>query len=270
MPPTLPPDAGATDPDPSDRAGSGAIPTEEAAQRADETAHREDLEAEVAETTLDLRSLSRRLLLVQEEERRKLALELHDEIGQVLTGLMFQVAAAQARNDASALDDAILTVEQLTDQVRHLALDLRPVMLDDYGLLAAIAWCIGRYQETTGITIHLREQGVAGQRYSPEVEISAFRVVQEALTNIARYAEVDEAWVTLLHDGGLLVVVHDQGQGFDPRQHRESSGLSGMRERVELLGGTLALETAPGEGVHITAEFPVAELAQRPSAEADA
>jgi PAS domain S-box-containing protein len=214
------------------------------------------LQQRVQEATVELRTLSRRLLLVQEEERRRLALELHDEVGQVLTGLIFQLAAAQGNNPA-ALADANRTVQMLTEQVRQLALELRPQVLDRYGLLAAIQWYVERYQTTTGMTVHLREQGVVRRRFPPEVEIAAFRVVQEALTNIARHAGVEEAWVTLFNAGSLVVVIHDQGQGFDPDQQRESIGLSGMRERVELLGGRFDVETAPGEGVHLTAEFPL-------------
>ncbi len=227
----------------------------EAARREDEANRREMLEAEVATATVELRTLSRRLLLVQEEERRRLALELHDEIGQVLTGLTFQLAAAQAQSGVSVLDEAATTVQTLTEQVRQMSLDLRPAVLDRYGLPAAIAWYLERYQATTGITIHLQQQDVEQRRYPPEIEIAAFRVVQEALTNIARHAGVAEAWVTLFRDGSLLLVIHDRGRGFDPAQHLESSGLGGMRERVELLGGSFELVTAPGEGVHITAAF---------------
>lgn len=228
-------------------------------QRENEARMREELEAEVAAATLELRALSRRLLVVQEEERRRLALELHDEIGQVLTGLTFQLASATGGDGGTTLSKASATVQALTEQVRQLALDLRPQVLDRYGLLAAIEWYIARYQVTTDITVHLREQDVAQRRYAPDVEIAAFRVVQEALTNIARYAGVSEAWVTLIGNDSLLLVIHDQGRGFDLEQSGESSGLGGMRERVELLGGSFDLESVPGGGVHITAAFPLDE-----------
>lgn len=228
----------------------------EEARHADEERMREALEAEVADATLELRTLSHRLLVVQEEERRRLALELHDEIGQVLTGLNFQLAAASSPGGEAALADAQGTVEALTEQVRQISLNLRPSVLDRYGLLAAVQWFVERYEGTTGIAVHLRDEGLA-QRFTPEVEIAAFRVVQEALTNTARYAGVSETWVTLIHDGSLLVVIRDQGRGFDPANVGESSGLAGMRERVQLLGGSFVLETAPGSGVLISAEFPL-------------
>jgi PAS domain S-box-containing protein len=231
----------------------------EAARRTEEARMREHLEAEVASATLELRALSRRLLLVQEEERRRLALELHDEIGQVLTGLTFQLTAAQGQHGAG-LAEASATVQALTEQVRQLSLELRPAVLDRYGLLAAVEWYVERFQQRTGVTVHLRHEELT-RRFASEVEVAAFRVVQEALTNIARYAEVTEAWVTLFADDTLLVVIHDLGHGFETAQSGESNGLAGMRERVELLGGAFDLETAPGEGVHITAEFPLYDSA---------
>jgi signal transduction histidine kinase len=240
---------------------------EEAARREKEVSMREELAEQVHAATTELRNLSRRLLLVQEEERRRLALELHDEIGQVLTGLTFQIAAAQGNGGEATLDDVNVTVRGLTEQVRQLALNLRPQVLDRYGLLVAVQWHVERFQAATGITVHLQEHEVAQERYPPEVEIAAFRVVQEALTNIARYAEVQEARVTLISDNNLLLVINDHGRGFDPDEDRESSGVGGMRERVSLLGGSFVLETAPGQGVHITAEFPLDAGMQRNATE---
>jgi PAS domain S-box-containing protein len=228
----------------------------EEARRADEVRLREELEAKVAAATMELRTLSHRLFMVQEEERRRLALELHDEIGQVLTGLNFQLAAATGPGGEAALAEAQSAVQTLTEQVRQLSLELRPAVLDRYGLLAAVQWYVERYQATTGISIHLLDEGLP-ERFTPAIEIAAFRVVQEALTNIARYAGVTEAWVTMVHDGSLLIVIHDQGCGFDPAHVAESNGLAGMRERIHLLGGGFDLDAAPGAGVRISAEFPL-------------
>jgi signal transduction histidine kinase/PAS domain-containing protein len=215
------------------------------------------LQERVAEATTELRSLSRRLLLVQEEERRFLARELHDEIGQVLTGLQLELAAARSRGEA-ALAAAEATVQGLTEQVRQLSMDLRPAALDAFGLLPALQWLIERFQTQTGIEVDLRHQGIE-RRFPPEAEIAAYRVVQEALTNVARHAEVDRATISLLCDGTLLIVIRDEGCGFDPAVTPTPSGLRGLRERVELLEGTVAIDAALGAGVRITAEFPLDE-----------
>jgi PAS domain S-box-containing protein len=216
----------------------------------------ERLQARVTEATDELRTLSRRLLEVHEEERRHLARELHDEIGQVLTGLQFQLATVSAA-DGERVAEVQKTVQDLTEQVRQLSMDLRPAVLDQYGLLAALRWHIERYGIRTGIKVDLRHEGLEA-RLPPPVEIAAFRVVQEALTNIVRHAETHEAFVQLLADAeALTVVVRDRGQGFDPASANPSSGLSGMRERVELLGGTLTLDSGPGEGTVIAAEVPL-------------
>lgn len=210
-------------------------------------------QARAAVATGDLRAVSRRLLTVQEEERRHLARELHDEVGQVLTALQFQLAAADDGNEA--LTAAAETVRSLTEQVRRMSMDLRPAVLDRYGLLAALRWHADRSEAHTGIRVDLRHDGLA-RRFPPEVEIGAFRVAQEALTNVSRHSGADAATVRLFAaDGVLTVVVRDAGRGFDPALPT-NGGLGGLRERIELLGGTLDIEAAPGEGTTLTAEIP--------------
>jgi signal transduction histidine kinase len=218
---------------------------------------REELASQVSASTAELRALSRRLLTVQEEERRHLARELHDEVGQMLTGLNFQLAAAASGADGThALTDAQATVQALTEQVRQLSRDLRPAVLDSYGLMDAVEWYIEHYQRRTGITVHLRHSGLVG-RFLPAVEIAAYRVVQEALTNVARHADTDFATVQLLADSFLTIVIRDGGRGFDPAQASTSGGLGGMRERVALLGGTSEIEAMVGGGTAVTAEIPL-------------
>lgn len=213
------------------------------------------LQERVADATRELSALSRRLLMVQEEERRFLARELHDEIGQVLTGLQFELAAARTCGEA-ALAAAEASVQALTEQVRQLSMDLRPAALDTLGLLPALQGLIERVQTQTGIVVDLRHQGIA-RRFPPKVEIAAYRVVQEALTNVARHAGVDRATINVLGDDTLLLVIGDEGRGFDPATTPTPSGLRGLRERVELLDGAVAIDAAPGVGVRITAEFPL-------------
>ena len=148
-----------------------------------------------------------------------------------------------------------VTVQTLTEQVWQLSMDLRPVVLDSFGLLPALAWHAERFQERMGIAVHLRHHGL-DRRFLPEVEIGAFRVVQEALTNVARHAQTDFATIQLLADAGVLtIVVKDRGRGFSLSKDPMTSGLGGMRERVALLGGRLEIESAPGAGTVITAEL---------------
>lgn len=221
---------------------------------------RDELTARVAIATSELRLLSRRLLEVQEDERRYLASELHDEIGQALTGLQLQLASARrlhGKGSLAALEEAEHLVRELTRRVSELSIDLRPAALDTLGLLPAIVLLVGRVQERFGLTIDLRHQGL-NDRFTPAVEIAAYRIVQESLTNVARHASTDAALVQILVDDKTMTVfIQDQGGGFDFEALTRSGGLSGMRERVELLNGVFAVESAPGSGTTITAEFPL-------------
>jgi PAS domain S-box-containing protein len=236
----------------------------------EQRAEREELAARVDVATAELRNVSRRLLQVQEEERRHLARELHDEIGQTLTGLQLRLqASARAiggSQDGHAQCSARLAesealVRGLTEQVRALSMDLRPAVLDTLGLLPALLWHVERYRSQTGVRVDLRHVGVE-RRFPPGVEIAAYRVVQEALTNIARHAEAGEASVQLLAgDGVLTVVVRDQGSGFDLNATPSDGGVGGMRERVTLLGGSFEIESAVGKGTVVHAELPVNDAA---------
>jgi PAS domain S-box-containing protein len=223
-----------------------------------EVRRRLELEARVASATAELRMLSRRLLTVQEEERRFLARELHDEIGQILTGLALTLSAGASKDQ---LEEARHIVGELTDKVRQLSMDLRPATLDTYGLLPAIRSHLERYETRTGILIDLRTEGL-DRRFAAPVEITAYRVVQEALTNLARYAKTSSGVVQLIADAETLFVsVRDDGFGFDPAQITKGTGIGGMRERVELLGGRFEIEAAPGQGAAITAELPLLPVA---------
>jgi PAS domain S-box-containing protein len=212
-----------------------------------------------------LQALSRRLLEVQESERRALARELHDEIGQLLTGLKFslersaRLAAGEVR---AALEEARELVKDLTGRVRDLSLRLRPTMLDDLGLLPALVWQFERYTAQTRVDVAF-EQGPLPGRFPPPVETAAYRIIQEALTNVARHAGVADVVVRLWADEETLgLQVEDRGAGFDPHgagAAGTSGGLSGMHERVRLLGGRLEVESAPGAGTRVTAELPLGD-----------
>jgi PAS domain S-box-containing protein len=211
-----------------------------------------------------LKTLSRRLMEVQELERRNIALELHDEIGQVLTGLKLTLEVS-TKLPAAELGDSLAQarglVNELMARVRKMSLDLRPAMLDDFGLLPTLIWQLEHYTAQTHVKVNFKHSGLERQRFAPEVETAAYRVVQEALTNVARHANVQEATVRVWTDEDMLSIeVADGGQGFDLDSVvvRETSGLTGMRERAMLAGGQLKIESRPGEGTRLLAELSIA------------
>jgi PAS domain S-box-containing protein len=213
-----------------------------------------------------LKSLSRRLMEVQEAERRNIARELHDEIGQALTGLKLtlEMGAKQPAEHAQAsLEQALTLVNELMARARRLSLDLRPAMLDDLGLVPAVLWHIEHYTAQTRINVDFRHRGLEGRRFSTEVETAAYRIVQEALTNVARHAGVTEARVRVwTHEATLSIQVEDGGAGFDSEtihSSSETSGLAGMRERAILLGGQLIIESRIGAGTRLTAELGIGD-----------
>jgi PAS domain S-box-containing protein len=210
----------------------------------------------------ELRDLSYRLVETQENERRAIARELHDDIGQSLTALGILLGKARhspADGVASALDEAQRLVREILSHVREMSLNLRPAMLDDLGLLHTLLWHFDRYTAQTQINVDFQHASLH-QRLPPDVSSAAYRIVQEALTNVARHAGVAEVKVRARVDRNVLwICVEDRGVGFDPTTLSASisSGVSGMRERARLLGGKLAVESAAGSGTRITAELPL-------------
>ncbi len=213
-----------------------------------------------------LKILSRRLMEVQEVERRNIARELHDEISQVLTGLKLSLemcARLPAEDVGSNLRQANILVNELMARARKLSLDLRPGMLDDLGLLPTLLWHIEHYTAQTRVRVAFKNSGLEGRRFRPEVETAAYRIVQEALTNVARHASASEATVRVWTDHQTLTIhVEDRGRGFDPETvlaAGDTSGLAGMRERAVLLDGQLSIESRVGAGTHLTAELKISE-----------
>ena len=208
------------------------------------------------------RKLAKNLVDIQEAERRHIAKELHDHLGQLLTGLQFMLEST--KNQASgkqraSLEEIQSSVSDIIGQVREMSLNLRPSMLDDMGLLPTLLWHLDRYTKQTSIRVNLRADEFP-QRLPLEIETAAYRIIQEALTNVARYAEVDEVFVGLvLQEKTLWVEVLDEGKGFDTslESDRLSSGISGMRERASLLGGYLVLESFINQGTQIVAALPI-------------
>lgn len=235
-----------------------------AKRRAEENARLYETERRLRHTA---ETLSHQLLTVQENERRHIARELHDEVGQILTGLKFLLdisANLPAPKIKANLVKAQELVGDLMDRVDELSLNLRPAMLDDLGLLPTLLWHFERYSQQTSIEVKFNHRALEERRFAPEVETAAYRIVQEALTNVARYAQASEVMVQIwAREGTLALQIEDEGVGFDPDApplaDETSSGLSGMRERAALLGGELAIESTPGIGTCVTAQLPIAD-----------
>jgi signal transduction histidine kinase len=210
-----------------------------------------------------LEALSRRLIEVQESERRHVARELHDEIGQTVTGMRFLLDTIDW-SSATMARERVEQVQQLVNglvtQIRNLSLNLRPSMLDDLGLVPALVWLFGRYTAQTHVRVDFNQQGL-DRRFDPEIETVGYRVVQEALTNVARHARVDHVGVRgWVEDRSLFLEVVDDGTGFDPDAvgaTTVSMGLAGMRERALRLAGHLTVESKPGAGTHVRLQMPV-------------
>ena len=198
---------------------------------------------------------------MQEDERRALAQELHDQIGQLLTGLRFQLEAARESAPSPKLEEALQVSKELLQSVRHLTLQLRPRLLDDLGLRPALEWQAKTFQEQTGIVIDM-EISLPPQRLASELETAVFRMVQEALTNVARHSGAKNAAVIVTaDDASLQVEISDRGRGFDATAafaRHDSLGLAGLAERVKLAGGRFDLFSQPGQGTRLHAEFSLA------------
>jgi signal transduction histidine kinase len=211
-----------------------------------------------------LREFPRQLLNAQEQERSRLARDLHDEIGQALTAIILTVAHAQPGATPAAqrdLAEAKTMLETLSRQIRHLAHELYPSILQDLGLTEALSELVGRFTRQLALQVKWQLPD-ATLRFSAEVELAAYRIVQEAITNVARHAAAQSVMVSVrAQPDRLLIQVVDDGQGFDLAaiNPAESYGLSNMRERAKLLGGTFRLETAPGDGTRLAVELPLIE-----------
>jgi len=227
-----------------------------------------------------LRRLSADLVEAQEAERRHLARELHDEVGQTLTATKILLQSIKqdgarpsahaatrepaASSDTTMISSAVQNVDQMLQIVRNLSLNLRPPMLDDFGLVSALRWLLDRHTMTTGRTATL-DADYAVEQPDPKIETACFRITQEALTNITRHSAAKKVLVTLKADaGGISLKVTDDGVGFDVQaaqqtaRHGSSLGLLNLHERASLVGGKVHMISAPGQGTQINATFPLA------------
>ncbi|MGH9278387.1 MAG: GAF domain-containing protein [Acidimicrobiales bacterium] len=215
-----------------------------------------------------LQAHSRAVVEAQEVERRRIARELHDEVGQALTGLKLALEGHESLSPeqvADRLSQAREVAGELLRRVHDLSLDLRPAMLDDLGLQPALFWLVDRYRAQTGVEVALRCPGL-DRRLPTEVETASYRIVQEALTNVARHADVTKATVDCaVEPTALRVEVVDEGSGFDldAVPLGRTGGLAGMEERARSIGGRLSLRSEPGRGTTVCAELPIASRGQR-------
>lgn len=214
-----------------------------------------------------MQQLPRQILLAQEDERQRLARELHDEAAQSLTSLLVHLRLLERAHEPEKAQQNIQKLRELTAQaledVRRVALDLRPTILDDLGLGAALEWRVDEFIQTSGIEAKIQIDGLE-QRLPRDIELVFYRVGQETLTNIARHAQAQQVFLSLhRQDGVISLEVVDDGIGFNPAALPAGTprglGLLGMRERLAMINGALTLETAPGRGTRVVACAPLKE-----------
>ena len=240
----------------------------EAALRESEQ-HSRDLLEQSRRMQDQLRLLSRQLLLAQEDERKRISRELHDVVAQTLTSINVRLAnlKKEALTSTKGLDRTIARTQELVlhsvELVHRFARELRPAALDDLGLVAALRTFLKTFQEETGIRVSLA--AFAGvEKVDGDKRTVLYRVAQEALTNVARHGRASEAQVRFLNPGGAVCMeIQDNGQGFHPGGVTPAGkgkrlGLLGMRERLEMVGGTFSVQSAPGKGTTIQARVPLA------------
>lgn len=220
----------------------------------------------LAEQRDEIRAMASRLAAVEESERKQLARELHDRVGQNLTALSINlnILGSQAPGDGPRdprLDDCLSLLNDMTDSIRNVMGQLRPALLDEYGLLAALREYCNRFSRRFDIEVEVLGDG-SGARLSPASEMAVFRIAQEALNNVAKHARARRAAVTITHDNdSVRMVVSDDGEGFVVNAKpaggsRRGWGLTTMAERAESIGGFCCVESAPGHGTKVTVEVP--------------
>ena len=209
------------------------------------------------------RAYSQRLIEAQEAERRRISRELHDQVGQILTAVRMNLHSLWEKCTApevqASIQDNMEVIDEAVDQVRDLSVDLRPLLLDDFGLVVALRWYLDRQR---GVATQFNARGLCeDDRFSTELETACFRIVQEAVTNVLRHAKANRIVVTLERTGSdLMLLISDDGVGFDLSVLRNGAatlGLRGMEERVHALGGSITINSSPSLGTEICAHFPV-------------
>lgn len=216
--------------------------------------------SERQESETRLKHALRKAVKVQEDERRRISRELHDEAGQALTSMLLHLKSLQDQDDLEIIHDRInglrYTASSTLEELRRLSMDLRPTILDDLGLVPALRWLVSRVLETSDMNIDLDIDDIPGD-LRKDIQVELFRIAQEGLTNVVRHSSASNASVTLRRrDGRLDLTITDDGRGFDP--HTEPGlGLVGMRERAELLGGRLYVGPREPGGTRLRVDVPL-------------
>jgi PAS domain S-box-containing protein len=223
---------------------------------------RRQSEEKLRRSAEELQALSRRLVELQESERKLLARELHDRVGQALTALSINLARLQDRSRTpevrARLKDSEALLEATVQAIENVVADLRPPMLDDHGLPAALAWYADEFAVRSGVAVSVQAEAEGGERLSPEVEIALFRIAQEALNNIAKHARATRATIVLGRAASdYCMWISDNGIGSghaEPR--RPGLGMVTMRERAQAVGGSFEISSTPGDGTRLTVRVP--------------
>ena len=231
-----------------------------------------ELIATIRSQTEQLRNLSAKLIQVQEQNLKNISRELHDEVGQALTAVAINLGTIKSNKSqvlteetVERLGESLLITENVLTQVREISHNLHPSILEDLGMVSALRWAVGRYRNRTGIKIGLEIIAVI-ENPNPEIALSCYRVVQEALTNVAKHAQATSVQICLKEEGHTLsCIIEDNGNGYDQEAeaagdyHVRGIGLISMRERISSIGGHLSVQSQPGQGTTISFQIPLKE-----------
>jgi two-component system sensor histidine kinase NreB len=202
-----------------------------------------------------LLKMETKIIEVQEEERKNISRNLHDGIGQNLYSHLITINLLQSEIDHPLLKQLKREATELIEEIREISWELRPSVLDDLGLVPAIRSYVSRYSDYYKIAVHFT--GDLANPLNINTSLAIYRIVQEALTNIRKYAETDEAWITIKEeDNKIKAVIEDHGKGFDLAQIPKGVGLFSMEERARSVGGSVQIESSPGKGTKITLSIP--------------
>lgn len=238
---------------------------------ADRTAELEQSNEQLRESRRQLRELSRQTLSLVEQERAHVVREVHDELGQSLASVKMALSRAERNLGASnnghvhnSIQSAIEMIDETIKSIRDLAANLRPVVLDDLGLVAAIEWQMREFEHKTGIYCDFSSEVDAGVVFSHDVSTAAFRILQEALNNVSRHAQASEVRVTMVaNSSGLMLSIRDNGKGMRVEAPAATYGLLSMHERALQLNGQLDVQSAPNHGTSLVLMLPLRAEAQR-------